>query len=1157
MSKAVQWFFTILLIATSGTCLAQSVNAGDIRGTVTDPTGAVVPGVTVSVLNVDTGVVKDFVTNDSGLYDTNSIVPGHYTLTFKRDGFETLVRGPITLEVGFTTVNGEMKVGSEAVQVTVTSDIPLLDTETGQQETTLNAKSMDELPQVTQDWENFVILLPGATGCSGSNCSQGNANPGQVASVNGNLPYNNILADGASTTLSHSQNANPVTFENVAELQVNTSSFSAQYGIGGVLFNQISKGGTSAFHGTAYDFIQNNAFNAYAFQFGHTPSPQVLHYNDYGASLGGPILKGLLHNKAFFYFNFDKIVNNSSNPTTSSVPTEGIMSGDFSGMTTLYDPTTQTIAYDSSGNPYPVRKTFMEEYGSNAIPSALIDQVAAKFQAFYPTTGHHISNGQFVSGGGTGGHGEAIQNFTASVPSTNPWNKYFGRLDYDITTKNRLTMSDTQADNPATYPSSVAECPVNCQAGDVDNNNAQITDVWNITPNLVNEARIGYTAQLNFFTDQALGKGYASKVGWQFAKADDYPIIQFTDGDWNYAWIGPQTNSVYKEHLFDPSDVVTLITGKHILHFGAEVLIYRDNSTAWGNTNAGTFDFGSPAWGNNYDYTANWVLDSKGVAHIDTNTGWAYADFLLGYVNTWNASVTPEYGARLKSPQFFVQDDYKITPTLTLNLGIRYQMTRGWGEVHGNMDSFDPTVKNTDGTMGAEWYGITHANGRKNLEADTNNTWLPRVGFSWLANPKTTLRGGFGIYAYNFSLDNYGHGMGAPFGSSGSLQDNTFGITPVVKLDGNGSQITPITGVTSGTPLPFTSAYTAPDRFNGQDASGSEMYRTPVPQIYQWNVAIQREVGSGLVTQLSYVASHAKNLRFVMNLNEIPESQLLSTGVNKAAIPYPNFNNINWSTNNAISNYDSLQAQVEKRMANGLSFEFNYVWSHFMDDMDSAGWGNRQGPQPYQNAYAPSANYGASNFDIRNAFKGYVVYELPFGKGKTLLNKGGALNALVGGWQLSDTTLISSGNPFMVTSNQSVNNNGGGGPYPNYGNGAWQVKGHNYQTWYNPGAFVRPGDGTYGNVRRNTLYGPGLNVFNLSAHKQFDVFTAWDHTVTMQFRIDTTNTFNHPSFGEPDGTLTGANEAGQAYTGTNAGTNQITSTTEGGRNVQFALRLSF
>jgi hypothetical protein len=748
------------------------------------------------------------------------------------------------------------------------------------------------------------------------------------------------------------------------------------------------------------------------------------------------------------------------------------------------------------------------------------------------------------------------------VPSKNPYNKYFGRFDYDITKNNRLTMSDTQADNPAVYPSSVSACPVACQAGDVDNNNAQITDVWNISSHMVNEARIGYTAQLNFFADLALGKGYASQTGWQFAKADDFPAVKFADGDWDYAWINPSSNAVYKEHVFDPSDVVTLVTGKHILHFGAEMLIYRDDSTAWGNTNAGAVDFGSPESGSNLDYTANWVINpATGLAEIDSSTGWAYGDFLLGYVNNWYASVTPEYGARLKSPQFFVQDDFKVTPNLTLNMGIRYQMNRGWSEVHGNIDAFDPTVANTDGTPGAMWYASTHANGRKNLQANTNDTWLPRVGASWLMNSKTTLRGGFGIYAYNMSLDGYGGGMGSPFGSSGGAPDNTRGITPIVKLDGAGNEITPITGVTSSNPLPYTSALTTPDRFNGQDVSGAP-YHTPVAQIYQWNTAVQRELGSGLAAEMSYVASHGKNLSFPMDLNEIPQSEILSTGVNTAAIPYQNFHGVGWNTYNAISNYHSLQAQITKRMQRGVSFNFNYVWSHFLDDQDSSGWGSRGGQQNFQNGYDPKANYGNSAFDVRNAFKGNVVYELPFGKGKMLLNQGRALDAIVGGWQLAGTVVLSTGVPFPLGDcGEHVTNANRGGCVPDWSGISAKPAHRSYITWYNPAAFKRPADGTFGDSGRNPLHGPGINQFNISAHKQFELLEAWAHTFTMQFRIDTTNTFNHASFGAPDGALSGAGGAGNNYTQPvdpiTGPTPQITGTSVGGRTVQLALRLSF
>ena len=565
----------------------------------------------------------------------------------------------------------------------------------------MEAKSMEQLPQVAGgsgvSWENFMILLPGATGAP--NSSQGSSNPGQEVAVNGNLPYSNILADGASTTLSHSQNANPAIFETVAELQVNSSSFSAQYGIGGVIFNQITKGGTNQFHGAFYDYFQNDALTAHSyFQTGPIP---FVRFNNLGGAIGGPILK----NKMFFYFAYDQIVNHGNSTATNSVPTPAVMGGDFTGMQNVFDPTTQTIAIDSAGNPYPVRQSFASEYGNgNVVPSTLFDAVASQMQQFYPTPTSHLPGGIFVPGN-VGSEGVQQNNFFSTLKSSYPYRKFFGRLDYDVTHSNRISLSDTQSDTPQQYPNNVTVCPIGCQAGDVDNNNAQITDVWNISSRTVNEARIGFTSQLNYFADLALNKGYAAQLGWQFAKADDFPAINFT-GTYPYAWIDPSSNSVYKEFTWNPSDVVTMIRGKHILHFGGELLAYQNNSTAWGNTNAGATYYSG-------QYTQQWAVGSNGVAAPVAGTGMEYADFLLGYVNQWTAGISPEYGARLKSPQIFVQDDWKIRPNLTLNLGLRYQINHGWTEVTNNMSSFDPTIINpVDNTPGAYWFGTTHTNGR-------------------------------------------------------------------------------------------------------------------------------------------------------------------------------------------------------------------------------------------------------------------------------------------------------------------------------------------------------------------------------------------------------------------------------------------------------------
>jgi hypothetical protein len=1134
MNKIRLWGIPLVLAFGNLFCLAQATNSGDIRGTVTDPTGALIPGVTVTILNVATGVSNTYITNDDGLYDTNSIVTGSYTITFKRDGFGTLVRGPVSVEVGITTVNGQLKVGTTSQEVTVTSDVPLLKTETAEQSTTMEAKSMAQLPQVAgatgADWENFMILLPGATGNSDSN--QGSSNPGQSVTINGNLPYSNILADGASTTLSHSQNANPAIFESVQELQVSTSSFSAQYGVGGVIFNQISKGGTNQFHGSAYDYFQNDALTAHSFF--ETGAIPFIRYNDFGFSVGGPVVK----NKMFFFFAYDQVVNhgNSTSNPANSVPTTAVMAGNFTGMQTIYDPTTQTIGTDSEGNRYPIRKSFASEYGNgNVIPSALFDKVAAAEQMFYPTPTNHIAGGVFLPGN-IGSEGEVQENFYASLLASQPYRKFFGRLDYQITPTNRLTMSDTQSDTPQEYPNLVSACPIGCQSGDVDNNNAQITWVSNISPTVVNEARLGFTSQLNYFKDKALGQGYPAQLGWQFAEADTFPAINFTN-TYPYAWLDPSPNAVYKEFTWNPSDVVTMIRGKHILHFGGELLAYQNNSTAWGNSNAGTFTFTG-------QYTEQWALNSSGVAQPVAGTGMEYADFLLGYAQTWGAATSPEFGARLKSPQVFVQDDWKVRPNLTLNLGLRYQINHGWNEVHNNMDSFDPKVANTDGTPGAYWYATTHANGRTSLMANVYDVVQPRVGFAWAPNSKTTLRGGFGLYSYTWSLDTYGgnnttYGMGAALAAAGGYSDPTNGVIPATILDGTGTIFGTSTALPFGVP-------TGPGFYNNQPV-GYDQYHTPVPRIIEWNVSAQRALTTDMVAELAYVASHGSGLNFQTDLNQVVENRSPTDSGNR---PYPNFQSISGSTNNAISNYNSLQASITKRMTNGLSLSFNYVWAHMLDDMDSSGWGSHAGPQPFQIGNDPAANYASSNFDVRNAFKGWAAYQLPFGKGKPFLNGSRLLDQAVGGWQVAGTVVLQTGNPFTLTSGQN-NYSLAGSEYPDRVPGVDPYAGgHSRANWYNVAAFSQPAPGAFGDVGRNSLNGPGINVFNLSAGKTFTV--PYREGIGIEFRADAQNVFNHASFGTP-GTINLNGPAGQPF----SGTTPLTSVTENGRNLQLALRVTF
>jgi hypothetical protein len=1132
----------IFCVLGFGMARGQSTNSGDIRGVVTDPTGALVPDATVTVVNVNTGVTKVLKTNQDGLYDTSSIVVGTYSVTFDRAGFTKYSRPSLSIPVGVSTVNAVLKVGATTSEVVVSSDLPLLDTETGSQQTTFEAKSMQVLPNVGQDWQNFAILIPGASGVSNA------TNPGQEISANGNLPYSNVLSDGASTTLGASQNSDVDTFETVQEVQISTSAFSAQYGIGGIIFNQITKGGTDKFHGSAYDYFNSSQFNAPNYRFGAIGSNAIPfdRRNNFGASIGGPIALPLLHlrKKAFFYFNYDQIVDHGSATGTNDIPIAAVMGGDFTGQSMIYDPTTQTIGHDSKGNPYPIRQSFLSEYGSNAVPAALFDKVAVNFQKLYPTPTNHIAGGYFQTGQ-VNGQGVLQKNFYASVPQSNPDKKYFGRIDYDINPRNRLTYSMTEGDNSALYPNTVTALPVGATTGDVSRLNTQLTDVWTLSPHLVNEARFGFTYQGNFFTDETFGQNYPQQLGFQFAKANEIPGVQFVT-NYPYAWIEPESGQyIYKENVFDPSDVVTLIRGKHVIHAGGEVGIYRNDQTPYAQINPGTFQFSG-------QYTQHWSLNAQGVASADSGTGTDYADFLLGDALNWGAQNGSEYGARLKNPQFFIQDDYKVRPNLTLNLGVRYQIREGLSEVHGDVGSYDPTITNTaNNTKGAYWYGVTHTNGRTALEDNKYSTVLPRVGFSWLPYPNMTIRGGFGIYAYNLSIDTYGTGLGIVNTQSGNYQDPTNGITPGIILDGPGTENL------TGAPLPFTLAGSSPTRFNGQSAVYTA-YNTPDPKIYQWNLAVQQAIGTNMTFQLAYVASHGFDLNFPTDINQVPTADL---GSNDAQFrPNQNYTNISGSTNDAISNYNSLQASIQRRLVRGVSFDFNYTWSHFLDDQDSSGWGSHAGPISRNYADAPS-NYSNSNFDVRNAFKGRIVYEVPVGRGRAFLNHNWLVDELLGGYQISSTMQFRSGNPFSVfaTSQNTYSEPGqSSSPFVNYSGAPFTpAGGHSNTEWYNPAAFTLPANGTFGNVRRNSVYGPGVEVANLSAGKKFDIH----ENVKLQIRIDATNAFNHPSFGQPNGNLTtGKGQlVGQPFSqaGSFPTSAQITGVSVGGRALQGGIRLEF
>lgn len=1088
MKKYVLLLILTILAGIGPAGVAQNSNSGHITGTVTDAQGAVIPGAAVTVTNVDTGVSRTLKTNSSGIYDAQSVLIGRYQVTFATPGFDTLEKAGVDVTLSGVTVDAQLTVGSEKQTVEVNTDAPLLRTESSEQSTTLEAQTIAQLPDVGQDWANFTKILPGAVGS------------GTGVAVNGTLPfYSSFQQDGANVQAPHSANVTTGVLETVAEVQIQTSTFSAQTGSGGATFNQISKGGTNTFHGALYEYNENDYFSARNY-FARTGRKPVLHYNNYGGAVGGPILK----DKFFFYFNLDRISSTSPATYANTYPFADARAGDFSNpiYPKIYDPAT----YDQATG---LRQQISCNGVLNVICPNRIDPVAAKIQTFFPNPNLPETAANTV-------------NSTGSGSNTTPFKRYFGRLDYNVRPNNRITFSISQGQQNGFNPSQ--DCPLNCQAAYIGYMNAQVTDSWTVNSNFVNEFRYGFSRYNSTFAPFTFGKGYPAQLGLTYAVADSFPTISIN----GTSGIGPGTYASYIQNSFDPSDVVTLIKGKHILHFGGELLRSQDNSTPWGATEAGAFNFTG-------DYTTQ---VPQGAAAGTTPTGFGYADFLLGQVHDYTGYVKQRVGLRQWQPQAFFQDDFKLRPNLTLNLGLRYQIQTGWNEIHNRVGTFDPALANpASGNLGAIRFGGP-------LEANVYSIVLPRAGFSWSPDPKTVVRGGYGLFAYGWSIDTYvggTEGFGA-FNSGTTTANNH--ISPVFLLDAKNP------------PTNYAPGSTSPSAYNNQTVPYTP-YHTPVARNNQWSLSLQREVPGGTVVELAYVGSHAYNMSFPSDANQVTAAnQVAAAGaINQQALrPFTQYQSIQGNSFNADSNYNSAQVSANRRLSHGLSFDLNYTWAKLLDEQDSSGWGSRDGGQIVQDTYNPGANYARSNFDVRHAFKGYVLYQLPFGKGRSFLNNNTLLDLVVGGWQASTLVVLESGTPFTPIVSGS-NNSGAlaGSWFPNLvGNPNIQNKSIN--SYFNTAAYAVPAAGTFGNATRNSLQGPGLIGTDGSFAKTFSL-SALRENFAFQLKIDAQNILNHPNFSNPNGNV-GANGLTGAITST---TNNYNSTNNsfGPRVIQLAGRLSF
>ncbi|MGO9640282.1 MAG: carboxypeptidase regulatory-like domain-containing protein [Candidatus Acidiferrales bacterium] len=1149
MQKTVCSFgrvFLLLLLALSLSpvlALAQNAITGELKGTVTDPSGAVVPGVSVSIKNVQTGVVTPTTTNPAGLYDVPFLQPGQYTLTFSKQGFRDFVREGIALQIETLEVSVTLQLGASSQEVVVNSQAPLVETETTEQHVDLDTQAVASAPIVGFDWRaSLVEMSPGINTGGGA----GMAN-GQGVGVNGTQGYNvNFMIDGTAATsirdYNSSNNLTPI--DTIAEVSINSGNAGAQYGNGLSIFNAVTKSGNNQWHGSAFEYDQNTILNARGF-FNQTGAKSTSHYNLFGGTVGGPVIK----NKLFFFFAYQRTPSSSPTQSFYSYPTAAMEAGDFYGV-----PGYTNATYFS---------------GTGAL-LATKDPVALKIQSYLPaSTAPGWVTGcpgpanvsatvtQTCPNGGTNDY-----NYTASIPGTSTW--YEGKVDYNISSKQKLTFSFNYYPNFVEYvpggPLSATDAS-NVNSGNNYNLTGQLTDVYTITPMVLNEFRVGAQRELDAYVEWSLNKNDPTTLGLLPAygfgppngnvAANVFPNITISNGagSGGFAMAG-SINAVLGQGVYSAFDVLTIIHGRHTIKVGGEYDRDYQNYTGWGNISSGQFTFTGAV------------------------TGIPYADFLSGDVETWNVYNDDATSARMWNTALFINDDFKVSSHVTLNLGLRWGVQSGWSATGDLFGTYDPLLPNpgvSGNPRGAILYGGASdaayggpQGNRNTIQNADYKEFAPRIGIAWSPREKWSVRASYGIFDAPRPAESYTDGaLGLGFNPAGYMSGS-----PAFKL-ATGPPPGSITYPTLQTLSPAIANY-----------KGVVFYPANMPTQYvqEGLLDVQHEFAGGILVDAGYFYTRGANLGFETDIDQAPISQLGCTGYN-CGNPIPWYTSIVAQIYDGWSNYNALQIRLQKRMSYGLNFLVNYAWSKSLDT--GTGNGHGQGVDIYQNAYSPLANYGLSDFNASNTLTGQIVWELPFGSGRHYAVHGVA-DEIVGGWRVSSLFQWHTGVPFTPVIQNSIaagSTSTGIDPGLNSALNAYDFNNGTPSTlypeqicnptvssptltgWFNPACFANPAHGTFGNMQRNSLSGPNFSDVDFSIAKDFPLHIR--EAMILQIRADMFNVFNHPSFGNPDANVgygstpcpAGHPNAGLDLADCTAGT--VTSVRSGSRIIQIGVHFTF
>lgn len=1078
--------FLVLTLVFASLSLAQNDTAR-LQGTITDPSGGALVGATVVLTNTDTGRQQTAETSDLGYYTFNALPAAHYRVEIAQKGFKKVSREMELQIAQVASADFQLQLGDTSQSITVSEGSPVLNTSDSTLGDVVESRQVTQLPLNGRNFTQLATLVPGVTRGipTGSATGQGNNTEtfrfgeagGASLAVNGLRPQNNnFTLDGIDN---NETLVNTIIFfppaDAIQEFKVETSVPPAQVGrAGGAVIATSIKAGTNDFHGSAFWFYRDQALDSKDF-FASGPQPGFLR-NQFGGTLGGSIIK----NKLFFFMDYEGLrLKQPLSPAVNTVPTALMRQGDFSE---LLAQSTPVIIRD------PATGLQFEGNGAqpNVIPANLINPVGQNYLNAFPSPNCNSSINSICGNG-------VLNNYINTQVRTENWNDFDVRADYLVNPTNTVfvRMSYGQADQ--TQTPSIATLPSGFGSGTNSNHPWGTSIGWTSTlsPMLINELRFGFVRTVfenappfnNVPICDNLGIPNCNTplLGGIALIGGFNTQISFT-GDFGTYEV-PQTSPTV-------NDTVSWNHGRHAFKFGANI-IRRELNLFRPLDGKGFFD-----------------LPGNGTSPV-TITGYEVSDLLAGFVASY--TVGPEFGmvgTRSWEDGFFAQDDWRITPRLTLNLGLRYDVFTWPVEVQNRQANFDLTTGQIV---------VAGANGASDslLPTDKNN-FGPRVGFAYqLTNDgKTVVRGGYGLFYF---LDRGGISnqlsQNPPFGGAGSFNFvNGFrialsGQAPMCPTVG----ACPDESVQATGPLP--QAFPTLDLANPTNLSLISWLPTNrIPMVSEVNLQVQRQVGVNQSVSLAYVGTFGSNLTRNYNANQ----QLFGLDpADPASRMFPNLGSITVTDNRGKSNYNSLQAQYERRFTQGFQFLGAFTWSKSIDD--SCGALDTCSPQLFSDF---GIERGLSELDQNYRLSLSALYELPIGRGKRWgSNWSRPIDWAIGGWQLNGIYTLQAGLPFSVTDNQF-------GPGTARADlvGNASVNPGNILNYINAAAFAAPPTATFGGNTvftrpgtsgRNILLGPGLSNVDLSLFKNFAI----TERIHSELRLQAYNLTNTPHFGQPDSNL--------------------------------------